>query len=771
MSTTEAPAASSTSEAASSKSATANGNGSSNGASYRWVGTRPVRHDGIDKVAGKARFAADLVLPGMLYGHILRSPHPHARIVSIDTSKAASMPGVKAVVTGADFPEAPAKGATRGLMCTVMARDKVLYNGHAVAAVAATTRREAAAAAAAIEVTYELLPHVLNISDAMADDAPVLHDNLFTRGVDPRPQEPSNVAARTVYERGDVEQGFTEADIVVEREFSTQAVHQGYIEPHACVVDCDQEGKAVIWASSQGHFMVRASTATVLGWDTSRIKVIPAEIGGGFGGKTTIYIEPVAALLSTKAGRPVKIVMSREDVFRATGPAPGSIVKLKVGARNDGTITTAKAWLAYENGAFQGVAAMLGCMCVVSAYTLDHLYVEGYDVVLNRPVNAAYRAPSAPAAAFAMDSVVDEIAERVGMDPIDLRLRNCPAQGDPTPYGPKWPTIGLRECLEAIRDSDHYQSELVPGRGRGVASGFWFNIGEASSATVNLNENGTATVITGSPDIGGSRASMALMAAEELGLDVQLIQPIVGDTEVVGFTDVTEGSRATFATGMAVVEACRDLKQQLCKRAAKTWDCDVIEVVWEDGSAVHTQASHEPLTLAAICGNAKRTGGPLGATASLNARGAGPAFSVQVADVSVDTDTGQIAVERYTTAQDAGTAIHPSYVEGQMQGGVVQGIGWALNEEYIYSEDGDLENAGFLDYRMPVASDLPMIETVIVEVPNPAHPYGVRGVGEVGIVPPLPVMANAVADATGVRISDLPLSPPRVLAALNSTAS
>ena len=752
MSTTEAPA-------------TTGKNGNSG---YRWIGTRPVRHDGLDKVAGKARYAADLVLPSMLHAHILRSPHPHARIISIDTSPAEAMPGVRAVVTGADFPEAPPKGADRNLMCTVIARDKVLYTGHAVAAVAASTRREAKAAAEAIEVTYEVLPHVLNIADAMADDAPVLHDNLFTRGVEPRPTEPSNIAARTVYERGDVEQGFGEADIVIEREFSTQAVHQGYIEPHACVVDCGQDGKTMIWCSSQGHFKVRSATATVLGWDTSQIKVIPAEIGGGFGGKTTIYLEPIAALLSARAGRPVKLVMSRADVFVATGPAPGSIIKMKVGARSDGTITTAKAWMVYENGAFQGIAAMLGCMCVVSSYTLDHLYVEGFDVLMNRPVNVAYRAPSAPAAAFAMESVVDEIASQLGMDPIDLRLHNCPSQGDPTPYGPKWPMIGLRDCLEAIRDGDHYQSALPDGQGRGVATGFWFNIGEASSATVNLNENGTATVITGSPDIGGSRASMALMAAEELGLDVHLIQPVVGDTEVVGFTDVTEGSRATFATGMAVVEACRDLKKQLCGRAAKTWDCDVEQVDWVDGAAVHGPGEHEPLTIAAITAGAKRTGGPLGATASLNARGAGPAFSVQVADVSVDEETGCTTVERYTTAQDAGTAIHPSYVEGQMQGGVVQGIGWALNEEYIYSADGTLENPGFLDYRIPVASDLPMIETVIVEVPNPSHPYGVRGVGEVGIVPPLPAMANAVADATGARITDLPLSPPRVLRELSA---
>ena len=455
-------------------------------------------------------------------------------------------------------------------------------------------------------------------------------------------------------------------------------------------------------------------------------------------------------------------------LFRATGPTPGSRIRLKLGATNDGRITAAKAWLAYESGAFPGAWAMLGCMCIVSPYNVENFVLEGFEVVLNKPPNVAYRAPSAPMAAFAADTLVDELARRLDMDPVDLRLLNCPGEGDRAPYGPKWSRIGLRECLEAIRDSEHYRSEPAPGHGRGVAGGFWFNIGEASSATVNLNENGTATVVTGSPDIGGSRASMALMAAEELGIDVHAIQPVVGDTEVVGFTDVTEGSRATFATGMAVVEACRDLKVQLRGRAARMWDCDADDVEWADGRATHTGGEHEPLTLAAICAQAGRTGGPLGATASLNARGAGPAFSVQVTDVSVDGETGRVTVERYTTAQDAGTAIHPDYVEGQMQGGVVQGIGWALNEEYIHDADGVMENPGFLDYRIPVASDLPMIETIIVEVPNPNHPYGVRGVGEVGIVPPLAALANAVFDATGARIRDLPMSPPRVLAAITS---
>ena len=736
--------------------------------SYRYVGTRPVRHDGLDKVVGKARFAADLVLPGMLYGHILRSPHAHARIVSIDTSVAAAMPGVRAVITGADFPDLPPDDPERNTTRNLMARDKVLYEGHAVAAVAAGTRRQAKDAAEAIEVTYEVLPHVLDVLGAMEPDAPLLHDDIITTGVDPAPSEPSNVANRTCYERGDVEEALAAADIVVEGEFVTKAVHQGYIEPHACVADTGQDGKTVIWCSSQGHFRVRSQTAAMLGWDTSRIKVIPAEIGGGFGGKTTIYLEPLAVELSARAGRPVKLVMTRDEVFRATGPTPGSVIRVTLGATNDGRITAAKAWLAYESGAFPGPWAMLGCMCVVTPYNVGNFLIEGFEVVLNKPVNVAYRAPSAPMAAFATDTLVDELARRLDMDPIDLRLLNCPGEGDRAPYGPKWSQIGLRECLEAIRDSEHYRSEPAAGHGRGVAGGFWFNIGEASSATVNLNENGTATVVTGSPDIGGSRASMALMAAEELGIDVHSIQPVVGDTEVVGFTDVTEGSRATFATGMAVVEACRDLKGQLRGRAARMWDCDVDDVEWADGQATHTGGEHEPLALAAITAEAGRTGGPLGATASLNARGAGPAFSAQVVDVSVDDETGRVAVERYTTAQDAGTAIHPDYVEGQMQGGVVQGIGWALNEEYIHNADGVMENPGFLDYRIPVASDLPMIETIIVEVPNPNHPYGVRGVGEVGIVPPIPALANAIHDAVGVRIRELPMSPPRVLAAITS---
>ena len=743
---------------------------------YKWVGTRPVRHDGLDKVTGRARFGADLSLPGMLTGAVLRSPHAHAKIRSIDTAPATAMEGVKAVVTGADFPmlESEAgeggEGAVdfRDLCRNVMARDKVLYEGHALAAVAATSRRVALAALAAIKVDYEVLPHVIDVEEAMAPDAPILHEDMFTSGVEPAPETPSNIADRCLYERGDVDQAFARADVVVEREFATRPVHQGYIEPHAVVVDTSEDGRAVVWCSSQGHFMVRTLTAKLLGWEPSRIKVIPAEIGGGFGGKTTVYIEPVATLLSQKAGRPVKIVMTRDEVFRATGPTSGSKMRLKVGALRDGTLIAAEGWLAYQAGAFKGSPVELGVMCFLAPYDVANFRIEGFDVVNNMPKVAAYRAPGAPMAAFASETVLDEIAAELDMDPLELRIRNAAEEGVKSFYGPRFRKIGYRETIDAVRDHPHYSVPLGPNQGRGVASGFWFNFGSVSSATVHVNEDGGASVMTGSPDIGGSRASMALMAAEELGIDVYRITPIVADTESIGFTDLTGGSRVTHATGMAVIEACRKVVADLRARAAKIWDVDVDEVEWVEGRAQHAGGNHPPLSTEDLAETSAKTGGPITATASLNARGAGVAFSTQVCDVEVDPETGAVKILRYTTAQDAGRAIHPSYVEGQMQGGVVQGIGWALNEEYIFNGRGAMENPGFLDYRMPVASDLPMIDTVIVEVPNPGHPYGVRGVGEVGIVPPMAAVANAIHDATGLRLEELPMSPVKVLAAIGA---
>lgn len=748
---------------------------------YKWIGTRPDRPDGADKVTGRARFGADFNLPGQLIGKVLRSPHPHAIIKSIDTSKAEALAGVKAVVTSKDFPDqanlivptGEMQVNLRDITRNIMAREKALYEGHPVAAVAAINEAVAKAALALIKVDYQILPHVIDVAEAMKPDAPILHDGMLTEGANPPATTPSNIAKRIEFKKGDTAAGFAEAEVVIEKDYTTQAVHQGYIEPHAALAQASEDGQVQVWSTTQGHFQVRGFCAKLLNLETSQIRVTATEIGGGFGGKTVVYLEPLAIRLSQKTGKPVKMTMSREEVFRASGPAPGGNVKVKIGAKKDGRIVAAECTVEMQAGAFPGSPVGPACMCSYACYDIDNVHIVGFDVVSNRPKVAAYRAPGAPISAWAVESTLDMLAQKLGMDPIDLRLVNAAKKGTKTAYGVTFNTIGLVETLEAAKASEHYRTPPKPGYARGVAAGFWFNVGADSSAAAHVGEDGTVTVISGNPDIGGSRASLALMAAEELGVDYDKVRPVIADTASIGFNFVTGGSRVTFATGLAVVNSVRDMIRELKVRAAKIWNVDPDGVIWENGMAKPAGSNvgeFEPLTLAQLAAQAGKTGGPINGHAQLNVTGAGPGFGVHVCDLAVDSDTGVVTVGRYTAAQDVGTAIHPSYVEGQLQGGAVQGIGWALNEEYIYNTKGKLDNPGFLDYRMPVASDLPKIETILVEVPNPTHPYGVRGVGEVPIIPPLAAVGNAVARATGIRMADLPLSPPRLSEALDEAA-
>ena len=745
---------------------------------FKWVGTRPVRPDGVPKVTGAAKFGADYHLPGMLYGKVLRSPHAHARIRSIDTSRAAALPGVKAVMTGADLPDHPFQyiGPERlsvnfwHVTRNIMAREKALYEGHAVAAVAAISMSIANRALALVDVDYEVLPHVIDVEEAMAEDAPLLFEDMVTRGVDPAPNRPSNVSKRVGFEIGDLDAGFAEADEVIEKHYRTAPIHQAYIEPQACLANWEGGGKAELWSSSQGHFAVRNLTAKLTGMTIGDVKVNPAEIGGGFGGKTIVYLEPVALTLSKMSNHPVRMSMSREEVFKGTGPTSGASMAVKIGVRRDGAITAAEAILKYQAGAFPGSPVMNGCMCAFAPYDIPNQRTVGFDVVSNRPKAAAYRAPGSPISAYAVESTLDIVAKTIGMDPLEFRLKNAATPGTQMVYGPKLAHGGYVETVQALLDHPGYTAPLGPNQGRGSASGFWFNGAGDSGANVAVNADGTVTIATGSPDIGGTRASMAIMAAETFGIDYDLIQSSVVDTETVPYCHVTGGSRVTYATGLAVIDACEQIIDDLRARAALMWDVEVDAVVWEDGHAKPASSNvgdFEPLSLKDIASKFSATGGPIGATGTVNAGGQAPGFSTQYCDVEVDPETGRVTILRFVIAQDAGRAIHPSYVEGQMQGGVVQGIGWALNEEYIYDEDGRLSNPGFLDYRVPVASDVPMIEPIVVEVPNPNHPYGVKGVGEVSICPPMAAIANAVADAVGRRMQDLPMSPPKVLEALD----
>jgi CO/xanthine dehydrogenase Mo-binding subunit len=740
---------------------------------YKVIGTRPIRHDGADKVTGRAIYGADVQITGMAHGRILRSPHAHAKIKSIDISAAEKMPGVLAVVTAANFPDLEDKIANLGegavnlahLGANCLAKGKVLYRGHAVAAVAATTVHIAEEALKKIQVEYEPLPAVTWVLDAMKEDAPLLHANLHTDAMGEKSAKPSNVAVHLHFDKGDVKKGFAECDVVIEREFRTASVHQGYIEPHVATALWNEDGHLKIWTATQGAFTARQQTAELLQIPISKITVVPCEIGGGFGGKIAVYLEPVAALLSRKCGKPVKLVMQRNEVFEGTGPTPGSFVRVKLGAKKDGTLIAGEAWLAYDAGAFPGGMIGPGCMCVFSCYDLPHAVVDGFDVCLNKPKTQAYRAPGATQAAFACESVVDELAEKLGIDPFEFRLKNAAKEGTRRVDGPVYPRIGLVETLEAARNSDHWKSKLEgKNRGRGMAAGFWFNIGLKSSVSAHVNPDGTVTLLEGSTDIGGTRASLAMQLAETLGIRAEEVNPIVADTDSVGYTDVTGGSRVTFATGLAAYEAGIDIRRQMADRVAMLWECDPREVTVEGD--IYSSNGHS-MRFKEIAAKLQETGGAVVGRATVSPEGSTNGFGVHIVDVEVDPETGKTTILRYTVVQDAGKAIHPSYVEGQMQGGAVQGIGWALNEEYFFDASGAMRNASFLDYRMPTCLDVPMIDTIIVEVPNPAHPYGVRGVGETPIVAPPATIANAIYRATGVRMRELPISPPKLWKAMS----
>ncbi len=737
---------------------------------FKVVGTRPKRPDGVDKVTGRAKFGADANAPGMLHASIVRSPHAHAKILKIDTSKAESLKGVKAVVTRADFAEG-LTGENWNILENVMAGDTALYDGHAVAAVAATTALAARDAAKLIEVRYELLPHVTDVDKAMAADAPVIRSGAADKSV-PEGMHP-NVVRYHESGHGDVDKGFAEADLVIEESFKTEATHQGYIEPHACLAQLGPDGKGEVWCCTQGHFNVQKVCAALVGTETSQLRVTPSEIGGGFGGKTVVFIEPVALALSRKANRPVKLVMSRSEVFRATGPTASTSMDIKIGMTREGKITAAQGVFRLQGGAFPGAPMEFTAMCAFAPYALENVHQIGYDVMSNRPKQAAYRAPGSPMAAFAVESVIDELCNKLDLDPIEVRLKNASKEGTKASYGPKFERIGLVETLEAARAHPHLTAPLAEGQGRGISCGFWFNHGGETAVSLALSEDGTVAISVGTPDIGGSRASMGQMAAEELGIPYENIRTTVADTATLGYNEISHGSRVTYASGLATIKAARDAVKKLCARAAAKWGIDEEAVVWEDGCAKPSgpnAGEFEPLPLAKIARSMGRTGGPIVGHYEATPEGAGVSFATHIVDAEVDKETGQTKVVRYTVVQDAGKAIHPTYVEGQFQGGAAQGIGWALNEEYIYGEDGRLQNSGFLDYRIPVASDLPMIDTVIVEVPNPGHPYGVRGVGETSICPPLAAIANAVSNAAGVRLTELPMSPPRILKALNDQA-
>ncbi|MDA1061386.1 MAG: xanthine dehydrogenase family protein molybdopterin-binding subunit [Chloroflexi bacterium] len=746
---------------------------------YQVIGTRPVRPDGVDKVTGRAQYGIDARLPRMLYGRVLRSPHAHARIVRIDASKALALDGVKAVVTNADLPRVDADMVDLGetfapfkwVRDNVLASDKALYAGHAVAAVCATDPHVAEDALSLIEVEYELLPPVLNVHQAMAEGAPLVHETMRTTEMaarfvpsDERSESPSNIATHLRFDVGDVEQGFAAAEIILEREFETSTAHQGYLEAHGGTAFWNTDGDLTVWCSSQAPFQVRSQLAALLDIPVSKVKVVPMEIGGGFGGKINVYMEPMAAMMSKMTGHPVKMQMTREGVLVGTGPTSATYVRCKIGAMRDGTLVAAEAELAYEAGAFPGSPVAAGAGCMFGSYDIPNQRADAFDVVVNKPKVSAYRAPGSPQGTFAMETLMDELAERLDMDQMELRLKNAAREGVRRTDGVAHGRIGGEEVMRAAQESPHYRSELTgQNRGRGISMGYWGNAGLESSAFVALSADGELSLVVGSVDIGGQRASLAMQLAETLGVAYEDVHPRVVDTDSIGFTHVTGGSRTTFATGWAVYESALDIRRQLEERAATIWEVDREQVSYGDDAVIRGPADDtgaaRAFTFKELAAQLPATGGLIQGHADVLPTGVGASLACHIVDVEVDPETGKVDILRYTAIQDVGKAIHPSYVEGQIQGGAAQGIGMALSEEYFYDEAGTMRNSSLLDYRMPTALDLPEIETVLVEVPNDGHPYGVRGVGEVPIVPPLAAIGNAIHAATNIRVTNLPASP------------
>ncbi|MGB9605004.1 MAG: xanthine dehydrogenase family protein molybdopterin-binding subunit, partial [Bryobacteraceae bacterium] len=600
---------------------------------YQVIGTRPVRHDGADKVTGRAQFGADIRLPGMVYGYVLRSPYAHARIRRIDTSRARAYPGVLAVVTGDDLPTGPDRliELVEGTLplsyarANVLAHGKALYRGHAVAAVAAVNPHVAEEAANLIEVDYEPLPPVLDVLEAMREDAPRVHEDLRMRDFGELTARAGNIGEHFRFALGDLERGFAEADVIVEREFRTVMVHQGYLEPQSATVLWNQDGRVYIWTTTQGAFSAREATAWILDLPVSQVRVTPMEVGGAFGGKIRIYLEPIAALLSRQCGRPVKITMPRRHVFEGTGPTPGTFIRVKMGARRDGRITAAQVWMAYETGAFPSGQCGFGATCMLAPYDIPNVVIDGYDVVVNKPSTAPYRAPGATQAAFAAESVVDELAERLDMDPIEFRLKNAAHEGTRRADGLKYQRIGCIEVLEAMRDHPHYRAPLKgPNRGRGVAMGYWFNIGWYSSCTISVNQDGTVNLVEGSVDLSGTRTTIAMQAAEVLGLRPEQVHPVVADTDSIGPTAVTGGSRTTYATGWAAWEAAHDVIRQMKQRAALLWEVEPEAVSFERGVF---RAGERSMSFAELAERLEETGGPVMGRSTVNPSSAGGSFA------------------------------------------------------------------------------------------------------------------------------------------------
>ena len=725
------------------------------------------RVDGLDKVTGRATYAADVYLPGMAWCKLATSTRSHARIVSIDTTRARELPGVYAVTTGSDFPDIHfGSGGLKDRY--VMARDEVYYVGEPVAAVAAVDEMTAQEAVDLIEVQYEDLPVVVDVLDALREGSSAVHPDLpdfegfgFALGGE-------NVCTLLDADRGDVDAAFQQADLVIEDTFRSQGINQGFLEPMACVASVEANGRLTVWASTQGPYQVRAQLASVLDMALSNIRVIPMELGGGFGAKLRLAFEAFPALLSMKTGRPVKLVNTREEVFTLNGPRLPVANYIRSGVMNDGTIIAREAFSVFDVGAYLGAGPNSGVGHGLGAYNVPNFRLRSYGVYTNKVYVGSYRASGVADMTFAVESHTDNIAHKLGMDPVEFRRINCLREGDTAVNGSAMPRNGLQECLDALKERLDLPKKLGQRRGVGVALCEWRSGSGPSTASISVNEDGTVSLLTGSVDISGSDTSLAAIAAETLGLPMERVIVAKRDTDLAPFTGPSGGSRIVYSQGTAVQRAAEDTRDKLLAIAADRFGVPADALSCEDGAVFVQDNPPQKLTISQLASmSLSSRGGPIIGTASLSTMPFTPVYSAHGAEVLVDEDTGQVRVTRYVQAQDVGTAINPMAVEGQLDGGAVQGIGRALTEDMLFdSETGAVRNPSFATYLMPLAVDLPDIENVLVRVPAEDGPFGARAVAEPPGFGAPAAIANAVYDAVGVRINEMPLSAERVLAAL-----
>ncbi|HVP05490.1 MAG TPA: xanthine dehydrogenase family protein molybdopterin-binding subunit [Dehalococcoidia bacterium] len=751
---------------------------------HQYVGKPMPRVEGPSKVTGETIYADDMKLPHMLHARVLGSPHAHARIRGIDSAKARQFPGVQAVITSADLPPYEKNPSNRRAL--VFPDDEVLFAGQPIAAVLASDPHVAETALDLIEVDYEVLTPVIDPLEAMKEDAPLvrtpLHDvdrseeqghvSIQDMEKEQEAGKPSNVASTTPFKRGDVAAGFAQADIIVERSWRSAQVHQGYIEPHSTIADYDANGELSVWTSTQAPFYIRDELSQTLNIPENRIRVFATEVGGGFGGK--IYLtELTVALLAMAVRRPVKYIMSRgEDMLSAT-PAPFAHIDLKTGMKKDGTLTAIQSRLIYDSGSFPGASVAAGALLIGGYYKCPNLDILGYEVLTNKASVGALRAPAAHNATYAIECQMDMMAKELGLDPLEVRLKNAVTEGDPLPSGQAYPRIGLVECLNAISESKVWKNRKTaaknPNRGVGLAVGGWMGGLQPASAVCGLNMDGTFNVIVGAADITGVNTTFQAIAAEVLDVPPDHITVTYGDTKTAPFAGMSAGSKTTFTVGRAVKLAAEDARRQMIEIAAPRLEATPEECETADGAVCVIGDPEKSISFSRLGKWTTNFGARYAAIVgrgSITANKMAPGFTAQAADVEVDPDTGEITLHGFAIAQDAGFAINPLSVEGQMQGGVSQGLGLALWEEMIYDAQGQLLNGNLLDYRLPTTRDLPPIETIIVEVPSEDGPYGARIIGEPSIVPGMAAVSNAVENAVGVRVSEAPITPERVLRAM-----